>query len=507
MGSLLAAVNAILSFITPISDFFWDFPKNFEWYREIPLLGDFSLAIIVLVGSGIYFTLSLGFIQIKYFKKGIKLLIQHKQIQSGISPLTAFFLGSAMRVGPGNIIGVTGAIATGGPGALFWMWISAFFGMATAYTESVLSQLFKEKRGDVYVGGLPFYARQLLGNKAWIGVVLSCIYILYAMFCLPAQGFNVVSSMGAIAEIFIGNSISVQSSFYYIVSTIVIILAAVIAFGGIKRVTKATNAMVPIMAIIYILTVAFLIVTNTHRIPYFFQSVFSGAFTPEAIFGGAFGTALVQGVKRGLMSNEAGQGTITMAAAAADARHPSEQGLIAALGVFLDTHIICTMTGFIVIMGQQWNTPVWQQSGTYPKFLLSIHAMVPGVIDSIVMGLVSLCFCLFAYTTMVGMITFSEIAANRISSSPVFINCIRGTGVFVAAFGIFCNIAGYDLSNLWAFSDLGNIIIVYCNIPLLYIGFCYVRKTTYTYMINENRFCSKEIGIKTSCWNEEHLNT
>ena len=176
MESLFAAVNAVLSFITPVSDFFWDFPKNFTWYQQIPILGNFSLAIIVLVGSGLYFTFRLGFIQVRYFKKGIRLLVHRRRSDSGISPLAAFFLSSAMRVGPGNI---TGAIAAGGPGALFWMWISAFFGMATAYTESVLAQLFKEKRGDEFVGGLPFYARKLLGgqNLDRRGAVL-CIYSL-----------------------------------------------------------------------------------------------------------------------------------------------------------------------------------------------------------------------------------------------------------------------------------------------------------------------------------------
>lgn len=206
------------------------------------------------------------------------------------------------------------------------------------------------------------------------------------------------------------------------------------------------------------------------------------------------------------MSNEAGQGTITMAAAAADARHPCEQGLVGALGVFLDTHIICTMTGFVVIMAQQWsaNPAGWEAAGTYPKFLLSIHAMAPEALDTVAMFLVSLCFCLFAYTTMVGMITFSEIAANRISSTPALIHSIRLLGVFVAAFGIFCNIAGYDLSNLWAFSDLGNIIIVYCNIPLLYMGFRYVLGATRQYNPDRgSRFCSDSIGLNTCCWNEQ----
>ena len=133
MEGLFAAVNAVLSFVTPVSDFFWDFPKMFGFWKAIPLLGQFSLAIIVLVGSGLYFTFRLGFIQIQCFSRGVRTLMDNHSIRTGISPLAAFCLSTAMRVGPGNIIGVTGAIAAGGPGALFWMWVSAFFGMATAY--------------------------------------------------------------------------------------------------------------------------------------------------------------------------------------------------------------------------------------------------------------------------------------------------------------------------------------------------------------------------------------
>lgn len=503
MESLFAAVNAVLSFVTPVSDFFWDFPKMFGFWQAIPLLGQFSLAIIVLVGSGLYFTCRLSFIQVRNFGHGLSVLTRRRQIHAGISPLAAFFLSTAMRVGPGNIIGVTGAIAAGGPGALFWMWVSAFFGMATAYTESTLAQIFKERRGDEFVGGLPFYARRLCGNKVWIGVLLSCVYILYAMMCLPAQGFNVVTSVGAMAGILTGETIPVQSIFYYAVSVIVVLLAAVMAFGGIRRIANASNRMVPVMAVIYILTVVILIVINLDNVPYFFRAVFAGAFSPEAVFGGAFGTVLMQGVKRGLMSNEAGQGTITMPAAAAEARHPCEQGIISALGVFLDTHVICTMTGFIIIMAHRWAADgvAWKAAGTYPKFLMSIESMTPGGLEAVVLFLVSVCFCLFAYTCLIGFISFSEIAANRISSSPSFILFIRCLGIFVAAFGITCNLAGYDLSNLWAFSDLGNIIIVYCNIPMLYLGFSYVRKATKEYSSEAMSFDSRDIGIETDCWN------
>lgn len=503
MDSLFAAVNSVLSFVVPVSDFFWDFPKMFSFWRNIPLLGEFSLAVIVLVGSGIYFTTRLRGIQIRQFLPELHQLTVKSQVKTGISPLSAFFLSTAMRVGPGNIIGVTGAIAAGGPGALFWMWISAFFGMATAYTECTLAQLFKEKRGDEFVGGLPFYARRLCGDKVWVGVFLSFVYIFYAMMCLPAQGFNVVSSMGAIAGIITGETIPVQSMFYYVVSAIVIFLVTVMAFGGIRRIVSVSNKMVPVMAMIYVLTIVTLIAANTDSIPYFFHAVFVGAFSPEAVFGGAFGIVLMQGVKRGLMSNEAGQGTITMPAAAAEAKHPCEQGMVSAIGVFLDTHVICTMTGFIIIMAHRWASEpeLWNSLGTYPKFLLSLGAMTPFGLNTLVMILISLCFCLFAYTCVIGFITFSEISANRISSKKPFIYSVRLFAVFVAAFGIFCHIAGYDLSNLWAFSDLGNIIIVYCNIPMLYLGFRYVRKATEHYLhVDKNHFESEWIGLETDCW-------
>ncbi|MEE3453019.1 alanine/glycine:cation symporter family protein [Dialister sp.] len=507
MEGLFAALNAVLSFVTPVSDFFWDFPKMFGFWKAIPVLGSFSLAIIVLVGSGIYFTLRLGFIQVRLFKRGVKTLSQKRSTNTGISPMAAFLLSTAMRVGPGNMIGVTGAIAAGGPGALFWMWISAFFGMATAFTEGTLAQIFKEKRGKDFVGGLPFYARVLCGNKIWVGTLLSLVYIIYALMCLPAQGFNVVVSSGAIAGTLIGAQIPVQSTFFYIASVVVIILMVYLAFGGIHRVSHWSDILVPVMAVIYVLTAILLIITNVGSVPYFFGAVFAGAFKPEAVFGGAVGVALLQGVKRGLMSNEAGQGTITMAAASAEAKHPCEQGIISALGVFLDTHVICTMTGFIIVMAHEWgeNPEAWKAAGTYAKFLLSVNGLTPGALQSIIQIMVSVCFCLFAFTCVLGFISFSEISANRIASSKGFINFIRILCVFVAAFGIACNIAGYDLSNLWAFSDLGNIIIVYCNIPMLYLGIKYVVRAARQYSLDEEaKFISEKVlGIKTAYWNED----
>ena len=262
------------------------------------------------------------------------------------------------------------------------------------------------------------------------------------------------------------------------------------------------------MAVLYIAVVVVLVVLNFGRIPYFFQAVFGGAFKSEAFFGGVFGTVLAQGVKRGLMSNEAGQGTITMSAAASDAKHPCEQGMLASIGVFLDTIVICTLTGFVVVMAHCWTGAqgeAWAALDKLPKFTASIAEMTPGTaFNAVVTFLVTLCFGLFAFTTLLGMISFSEIAANRIRKDSICINIVRCVALFVAAFGILCNIAGLELGNLWAFSDLGNILIVYFNIPIVYVGAKYVFRATKHYKKQDGTpFTSSVIG-RDDCtfWDE-----
>lgn len=509
MEQMIQAINNIFSFVTPVSDFLWDFPTNIEWYANIPVIGSFSLAIILLVGSGLFFSFKTGFVQVTHFKKGIQILTTKTAKETGISPLAAFMLSSAMRVGPGNILGVTGAIAVGGPGAIFWMWVSAFFGMATAYIEAVLAQIFKEKKDDEFVGGLPFYGKRLLGNSVAAGIGLSIMYIIYAICCLPAQGFNVVSSIGEMANIITGQTLATDSMFYYVTAVILLALTAYIAFGGIRKVTKVTDKVVPVMAVAYVFVVLLLILFNLNEVPYFFKAVFGGAFAPEAIFGGVFGTVLAQGVKRGLMSNEAGQGTITMAAAASNAKHPCEQGFVQSIGVFLDTIIICTMTGFVVVMAHMWNgadAAAWMEMDRLPKFLSSAEALTHvTALQPIIAFVITFCFCLFAFTCIMGMVSFSEIAANRISTNKTFINVIRIICILICGFGILCSIAGLNLGNLWAISDLGNILIVFANIPLLYLGAGYVFKATRQYKKdNDAKFTSETIGIEAPYWDERN---
>ena len=508
MQALFDAINAVCGKIQVISDLFWDFPTNFDWYANIPILGDFSLAIILLLGSGIFFSYKLKFIQVRKFRYGIHILKEAKATNTGISPLASFLLSTAMRVGPGNILGVTGAIAAGGPGALFWMWVSAFFGMATAYTGSTLAQIFKEKKNDEYIGGLAFYGKRLLKGSAFVGVFLSILYIVYALLCFPAQGFNTISSVGQIANIITGQEIPTNSPLYWISFAALMIFLVFVAVGGIKKVTKVTDKIVPVMAVVYVLTVVVLIVVNFSRIPWFFATVITQAFKPEAVFGGAFGIALLQGVKRGLMSNEAGQGTITMPAAASNANHPCDQGCVQAIGVFLDTIVICTLTGFVVIMGRMWLTEgaeAWFALDRLPKFLASATELAPGTaFNTAVSLLISLCFGLFALTCVLGFISFTEICANRISQKKTFITFIRILCFIVIAFGILTNIAGMDLGALWNLSDFANILIAYCNIPLLYIGFKYVKNATAHFEKNDGTaFTSKEAGIDVPVWDEK----
>ncbi|MBU3091419.1 alanine:cation symporter family protein [Clostridium sp. CF011] len=508
MSVLFQAINNFFDFIVPIADFLWEFPTNFKWYQNIPVLGNFAFAVILLLGTGIYLTFKTGFIQVMAFKKGIKILATKKETDTGVSSLASFLLSSAMRVGPGNIMGVTGAISVGGPGALFWMWVSAFFGMSTAFVESVLAQLFKEKNGKEFVGGLPFYGQKILGNKRWVGIILSSLFIIYALFVIPSQAFHLFTSFGSIADTIAGKTFGRQSTVYYGIAIVLIITVLLTVIGGIKRVTAVTDVLVPIMAVIYTLIVILIILVNLDKVPYFFKEVIGGAFKPNALFGGAFGVALAQGIKRGLMSNEAGQGTITMAAATAENKHPAEQGFVQCLGVFLDTMVICSMTGFVIVMAHVWTGTAgvaWEsiEASKLTVYLSSIKYLVPGTaLDGTVTIIVSLCYGMFAFTTLLGLILFAEVSANLISRNKKFIMGIRLVGaLFFVPFGALTVLAGLELTNLWYIGDFVNIVLVYVNVPIILIGSNYALKILKNYKKTDGtKFKSKSIGVDTDVW-------
>lgn len=516
MQEVFSTINNFFGFIGPISDAVWDFPTQLTWYSRVPIIGQLSFAVILLLGMGIWFTIRTGVVQRLSFKEAIPTMLRKRSDSTGISALASFMLGLAMRAGPGNIVGVTGAITVGGPGALFWMWVAAIFGMATAFMESVLAQLFKERKDNEYVGGLPFYGRRIVGNKRFVGVFLTIAFITYALFNVPAQTFNVFTAIGMIADTATGNTSDRQSPLYYGIAIALVVSCAWLILGGIRRVTAYTNLLVPIKATVFCGISLLIILINFPLIPSFFSAVVMGAIAPDALFGGAMGVALAEGVRRGLMSNEAGQGTITMAAAAADNNHPCEQGFVQSMGVFFDTIIICTLTGFIVVLAHvwtgsadsaEWATVSASRIGTY---LDSVEALVPASIAATVIIILAACYALFAFTTLLGMISFAEISANFISRSPHFITAIRvlGSLVFVP-FGALTVLAGLELGNLWAITDLTNIVMVYLNIPILLLGAPLVYQALAHYRAtNGGKFISAQIGLETEHWthqNQAHL--
>lgn len=511
LHAIFDSINQFFAFVAPISDAVWEFPTNISWYAKIPILGQLALPILVLVGVGIYFSIRTRFIQLTSLTRVLPIMMRDKETSKiGISSLSSFMLGLAMRVGPGNIVGVTGAIATGGPGALFWMWVAAFFGMATAFVEAVLAQLFKEQKGVEYVGGLPFYGRRILGNFRFVGIILCLVYIVYAMLNIPSQTFNVFSAVGFLTDEAIGAEQSRQSLPYYIIAIVLVVSCAFIIFGGIRRVTRYSDFLVPFKASVFAAISLVIVVINFPLIPYFFKEVFVGAFAPQAIFGGAVGTAIAQGVKRGLMSNESGQGTITMAAAVAHNKHPCEQGFVQSFGVFVDTMIICTLTGFVVVMAHIWTGNVTGVEWTSIReskigiYLTSVQVLTPSAIAIFIKVLMAICYGLFAFTTLLAMISFAEISANFISRSRYFIYFIRALGaLFFVPFGVLTVLAGLELGNLWYVTDLTNIMMVYCNVPVILLGAPLVYKTLKHYRDTKGaRFISKDIGIVTPCWVE-----
>ena len=507
MAGIFEMVDRMFAGVVPVADFLWDFPTNYAWYSGIPILGQFSLAILLLLGGSFYFTFKFNFVQMKEFKTGLKLLTAKTKAKVGTTQLAAFLISMAGRVGAGNIVGVTGAVTIGGPGAIFWMWISAFAGMATSFGEATLAQIYKEKKGDEYVGGFTFYIQKIWKNKAWVGAGMCIQYLLYNMLSIPVHTFHVFTAASSIANEVTGRVTQVSEPLYYVIAAAIVVIIAVITFGGIKSVVKFSDRAVPVMAALYIAVIALLIILNLNKVPAFVAAVFGGAFKPSAVFGGAFGVAMAQGLKRGLLSNEAGMGTATQASSIADANHPCEQGFVQAIGVFVDTIVICSLTGFVITAGTIWENPGidWDtlKLDKIGTFLTSVKELVPGTaMDTAALIFVAIAFGLFAFTTLLCDLTYAEIAANKISTSKGFIGFVRVLGaLFFVPLGTITVLAGLQLDNLWYVSDLINVVLVFINIPTLLMARNIILNAYKNYKCSKGRrFVSSDIGIETDVW-------
>ena len=308
-----------------------------------------NIIVVLLVGTGIFFTLSMKFMQIRLLKDMAGLLVKNnKKSESGISSFQAFCVSTATRVGAGNLVGVVAALSVGGAGSVFWMWIVAVFGAATGFVEATLAILFREKdkRGD-YVGGAAYYIQKGLGSKwninmRWLGI----IFVFFAMICWG--GVLQVISNSVTESFHVAFGIDVK-----IMSGILAFFAAIVIFGRKDKIVKVLEKMVPFMAFAYLILVAFILVKNIAVIPDVFKRIFEEAFGIRQAIGGSFGAVVMEGVKRGLFSNEAGTGSAPSAAAAAEVDHPAKQGLIQALGVYVDTLVICTATALVVLVTKE----------------------------------------------------------------------------------------------------------------------------------------------------------
>ncbi|MCP1101756.1 AGCS family alanine or glycine:cation symporter [Aequitasia blattaphilus] len=363
------------------------------------------LLIFLLVGTGIWFTFNLKFIQVRKFTEGFKRTFggmfkkQGDAGKDGMSSFQALATAIAAQVGTGNIAGAATAIAVGGPGAIFWMWISAFFGMATIYAEATMAQKYKnvDQEGNV-TGGPVFYIKAAF--KGGIGKVLAAIFAVLIIFALGFMGNAVQSnSIGAAFETAFGIS-------PVIIGIVVAVLAFIVFAGGIKRIAKVTELLVPIMALFYILGCLIVIIANITNLPHVFYAIVVGAFKPASIAGGVAGAtikmAVQKGVARGLFSNEAGMGSTPHAHAIAKVKHPAEQGYVAMMGVFIDTFVVLNLTAFVIII-----TGVLTPDGSLTGTALS-QAAFSSVFGKMGEVFLAICLFFFAFSTIIGWYFFGE---------------------------------------------------------------------------------------------------
>ena len=350
----------------------------------------------ILIGLGIYFTVKTDFVQLKMLREMIRLLFNKSGKETSgaeISGFQAFCVSTASRVGVGNIAGVAIAIVTGGPGAVFWMWLIAFIGAATGFVESTLAQIYKLPRENgLFHGGPAYYIKNVLHQPKIARLFAILISITFGLIYNSVQANTIVLSIDA--------AFGIDKS---ICAPLLAILTALVIFGGMQRVAKLTEFLVPIMAGIYIFAALIIIFIHLDKLPGVLYLIFHDAFSPQAAVGGGFAVVFMTGVRRGLFSNEAGEGSIPNAAATATGKHPVRQGLIQSFGVYVDTMFICSATAFSILLTDQYAI-----GGNLTGIALTQQSMA-SVFGSIAPGLLTIIVFLFAFSSIVGNYYYSEV--------------------------------------------------------------------------------------------------
>ncbi|WP_413365850.1 alanine/glycine:cation symporter family protein [Lysinibacillus sp. 3P01SB] len=404
------------------------------------------LLIYMLVGIGLFFTIRTKFVQFRLLPEMFRVITEKAPVgkdgKKGISSFQAFTISAASRIGTGNVAGVATAIALGGPGAIFWMWLIALIGGASSFIESTLAQVYKVPEKDGLFRGGPAYYMEKGLNKRWMGIIFAVAITLCFGFVFNAVQANTIS-------IAFNESFGVSRT---VMGVILAVLTAIIIFGGLRRIVSVTTYLVPVMAIGYILLALFVVIINFTEIPSVFALIFKSAFGLEEAFGGMIGAAVLNGIKRGLFSNEAGMGSVPNAAATADVSHPVKQGLIQTLGVFIDTLIICTSTAMIVLMSDAYLN---QDAASINLTQVSLADHIgdwAGIFLAITIFL-------FAFSSVIGNYYYGESNIEFIKHSKVVLNIFR---VLVVGFVFFGSVAKVQL--VWDLADVFMGIMAFINL-------------------------------------------
>lgn len=438
------------------------------------------ILIVMLIGCAIWFTIKSKFVQFRMMKEMIRVLGDSANKQEGrehhISSFQAFMVSLASRIGTGNLAGVATAITIGGPGAVFWMWIVALLGSSSAFIESTLAQLYKVHGKDSFVGGPAYYMKKGL-KQPWMGILFAILIIFTFSFA-----FNSVQSNTICAAF--------EQAFQVDNRTMGIILTGLslaIFFGGIQRIAKVSSIIVPVMAAGYIILAIAIIALNIHHIPDVLKTIVTHAFGWEQAIGGGIGVAIMQGVKRGLFSNEAGMGSAPNVAATADVSHPVKQGLIQALGVFTDTLIICSCTAFIILFS---GVPLSGEANGVQLTQLALDSQI-GSWGSIY---VAIAILFFAYSSIIGNYYYGEANIRYITNNKKVMVLFRLLSGGMVLFG---SLASLDLA--WSLADVCMGLMTICNlIAITLLG-------KYAFRLLEDYRMQKRKGIKNPVFTKDKM--
>lgn len=408
-----------------------------------------SALVFLFLGVGLFYSIATRFLQVRMLKDMMKLTFSSDKSRAGVSSFQAFTMSLGSRVGTGNIAGVATAIAFGGPGAVFWMWVMAILGGATSFIEISLTQVYKSKVDGQYRGGVPYYIEKGLKMK-WFAIVFALITLVVMGILWPSLQANTIS-------VAVNNAFGIEP---IITGSLLVIILGIIIFGGVKRIARAAEIVVPVMAAIYILMCLIILLFNISELPRLFTLIVGSALGTDAAFGGIVGSAIAMGVQRGAFSNAAGIGSETFDAGAAEVSHPAKQGLVQSFSVYVDTLVICSATAFMILLTGMYNVApdgsapiVTNVAGAEPSTYtqLAVESVLPGFGA----GFLAIALFFFCFTTVMSYYYKAE-------TCLVFLNKDREIKltwpnhilkVFLLATIFFGSLVSADFA--WALGDLG----------------------------------------------------